>query len=336
MTPASKEIGRCPERCEMDTQPYIRTIEWEMLDKRKFIPMSIASSFSIRCLLYPFTVIKTRLQIQHHHSVYSGTFDAFRKTFVHEGVSGLYRGFWVSAFQLVSGVAYITTYETVRHALQKCGVQDSRMRALAGGGAASLVGQTIIVPFDVISQHLMVLGQVEARPGKKTRKLNPLRIQYENISKRRIALEIIKEVYKQDGLRGFYRGYFASICAYVPNSALWWSFYHFYQEQLVKVLPPSLCPLLLMQCLSATLGGVTTTALTNPLDCVRARYQIQRAGTLPETVGALWMEERWRIFTKGLSARLLSSVTFSFMVVLGYESVKRWSVHDEFKPFVRW
>ena len=44
-----------------------------------------------------------------------------------------------------------------------------------------------------------------------------------------IALEIIKQVYKQDGLRGFYRGYFASICTYVPNSALWWSFYHFYQ-----------------------------------------------------------------------------------------------------------
>ena len=62
------------------------------------------------------------------------------------------------------------------------------MRALAGGGCASLVGQTIIVPFDVISQHLMVLGQVEARPGKKTRKLNPLRIQYENISKRRVRV----------------------------------------------------------------------------------------------------------------------------------------------------
>lgn len=26
------------------------------------------------------------------------------------------------------------------------------------GGAASLVGQTIIVPFDVISQHLMMMG----------------------------------------------------------------------------------------------------------------------------------------------------------------------------------
>jgi len=320
----------------MESQPYIRTIEWDMLDKRKFIPLSIASSFSIRCLLYPFTVIKTRLQVQHHNSVYNGTLDAFRKTFQQEGMGGLYRGFWVSAFQLVSGVAYITTYETVRHVLHTCGVQDSRLRALAGGGAASLVGQTIIVPFDVISQHLMVLGQVERRPGKKTRRLNPLRIQYEHLSTRRISLEVIKQIYKQDGLRGFYRGYFASICTYVPNSALWWTFYHFYQEQLVKVLPPSLCPLMLMQCMSATMGGVTTTVLTNPLDCVRARFQIQRTGTLPQTVMSLWTEERWAIFTKGLSARLVASITFSSMVVLGYESVKRLSIREELKPLIRW
>ena len=31
---------------------------------------------------------------------------------------------------------------------------------LVGGSCASLVGQTIIVPFDVISQHLMLLGQM--------------------------------------------------------------------------------------------------------------------------------------------------------------------------------
>lgn len=35
---------------------------------------------------------------------------------------------------------------------------DSRVRALVAGGAASMVGQTIIVPFDVLSQHLMMIG----------------------------------------------------------------------------------------------------------------------------------------------------------------------------------
>lgn len=93
------------------------------------------------------------------------------------GVGGLYKGFWMSAFQLVSGIFYITTYENVRHFLQQRGVKDSRVRALAGGACASLVGQTIIVPFDVISQHMMVLGQAEGF-GKSRIVVNPLKIDY--------------------------------------------------------------------------------------------------------------------------------------------------------------
>lgn len=52
------------------------------------------------------------------------------------------------------------------------------MRALVGGGCASLVGQTIIVPFDIISQHIMVLGQLEGRGNSKV--VNPLNIDYIN------------------------------------------------------------------------------------------------------------------------------------------------------------
>lgn len=46
------------------------------------------------------------------------------------------------------------------------------------------------------------------------------------------TLQICKEIMRQDGFAGFYRGYTASLCAYVPNSALWWAFYHFYQGKL--------------------------------------------------------------------------------------------------------
>lgn len=117
--------------------------------------------------------------------------DAYCKILKTEGFSGLYRGFWVSSVQIVSGnlfsslnqkwntanilkflksncfckisnkiwtgVFYISTYEGVRHLLAQRDV-DSRMRALIAGGTASIVGQTIIVPFDVLSQHLMMIG----------------------------------------------------------------------------------------------------------------------------------------------------------------------------------
>ncbi|XP_076029036.1 solute carrier family 25 member 44-like [Oratosquilla oratoria] len=313
---------------------YIRTIEWDMMNKYKFFPLSMLSSFSVRCCLYPFTVIKTRIQIQKHSEAYRGTFDAFRKIFKYEGFGGLYKGFWVSAFQIVSGISYITTYETVRHFLQQNNVQDSTVRAMIGGGCASLVGQTIVVPFDVISQHMMVLGQLEKR-GKRKVVVNPLNINYKHKTKFQTFLAITKEVYRMDGVIGFYRGYLASISAYVPNSALWWTFYHFYQEQLANMAPSGTSTLLL-QCIAAPLGGITTTLLTNPLDIIRARLQVQRTGSFGHTFNILWTEEKLGIFTKGLSPRLFQTVIFSFMIILGYESVKRFSVSEEYKEEVRW
>lgn len=53
---------------------FIKTIEWDMMDKSKFFPLSMLSSFSVRCALYPLTLIKTRLQIQKHNDLYTGKF----------------------------------------------------------------------------------------------------------------------------------------------------------------------------------------------------------------------------------------------------------------------
>ena len=95
-------------KCELVKKdiPYIKTIEWEMLDKRKFFPLTAMSSFTVRCFLYPLTLIRTRLQVQKGKEVYSGTFDAGRKILHSEGIRGLYRGFLISAAQIVSGLAY--------------------------------------------------------------------------------------------------------------------------------------------------------------------------------------------------------------------------------------
>ena len=60
---------------------------------------------------------------------------------------------------MVSGTCYVSTYEGVRHFLEQNNVRNSMVKAFVGGGCASAVGQTIIVPFDVISQHLMLLGK---------------------------------------------------------------------------------------------------------------------------------------------------------------------------------
>lgn len=182
------------------------------------------SQFSIRCALFPLTVIKTQLQVQFKNDAYTGMIDAFVKIYKKDGAKGLYRGFLVSSFQIVSGVFYISTYESVRSILTERGY-NSTVKALISGGAASLATQTIIVPFDVISQHIMIMGM-----DVKGKRLNPLKIDVSNQqNKSRLAVLVAKEIMKKDGFLGFYRGYLASLLVYVPNSALWWGFYSLYQ-----------------------------------------------------------------------------------------------------------
>lgn len=57
---------------------------------------------------------------------------------------------------------------------------------------------------------------------------------------------------------------------------------------------------------------------------------------MAKTFHVLWTEEKLRIFTKGLSARLVQSATFSFSIILGYETIKRLSVTDEYKHHIKW
>jgi solute carrier family 25 protein 44 len=60
--------------------------------------------------------------------------------------------------------------------------------------------------------------------------LNPLGISLDPARSRlQMTTDITRQIYLRDGVRGFYRGYIASLCTYVPNSALWWAFYDLYQ-----------------------------------------------------------------------------------------------------------
>jgi len=88
--------------------------------------------------------------------------------------------------------------------------------------------------------------------------------------------------------------------------------------------------------MAGTLGGFTTTIITNPLDIVRARLQVQRLDSMLSAFRILWIEEGLHMFIKGLSARLVQSACFSFSIILGYETIKRVSITEEYKSYIRW
>lgn len=60
-----------------------------------------------------------------------------------------------------------------------------------------------------------------------------------------------------------------------------------------------------------------TIALTNPLDVLRANIQVRRIKSIVVAAQLLWSEERYRIFFKGLSARLVHSGLSSTFIAAG-------------------
>ncbi|XP_049551200.1 solute carrier family 25 member 44 isoform X2 [Orcinus orca] len=207
----------------MEDKRNIQIIEWEHLDKKKFYVFGVAMTMMIRVSVYPFTLIRTRLQVQKGKSLYHGTFDAFIKILRADGVTGLYRGFLVNTFTLISGQCYVTTYELTRKFVADYS-QSNTVKSLVAGGSASLVAQSITVPIDVVSQHLMMQRKGE-KMGRFQVRGNP---KGQGVVAFGQTKDIIRQILRADGLRGFYRGYVASLLTYIPNSAVWWPFYHFY------------------------------------------------------------------------------------------------------------
>jgi solute carrier family 25 protein 44 len=90
---------------------HISDIEWSMIDKKRYFPLTIINMFAVRSLLYPLTLVRTRLQVQTRGSLYTGTINALQSVVKYEGFLSLYKGYWVNSFQLVPHVLYITSYE---------------------------------------------------------------------------------------------------------------------------------------------------------------------------------------------------------------------------------
>ncbi|PAV86377.1 hypothetical protein WR25_22350 [Diploscapter pachys] len=328
-------------------------IEWEHLDLYRFYPMALASSWTIRCLLYPMSVVKSRLQLQRQNNMYTGMRHAFVKIITTEGAGALYRGFWMTLPQLSASFLYSSTYERVRDLLQAhLGIKNPSIVSAMAGGIASPVAQLVFVPTDIVAQHMMVYNNPEAFGGSRKNVAVTETLKNDGLSgKRTLGLRVIRAVYKVDGFMGFYRGFFSAIMLYIPSTMVFWSTYYkalavfrivrtkvTEWEKGAKPRSPAEVDdrnLFIDQAISGSIGGVASAIVTNPLEMLRIRLQVHRT-TYIETISRLWKYEKKHIFTKGLAPRILNNSLYSCLVMLAYESVKRFSVLPEYRDSIVW
>lgn len=231
----------------------VKQIDWDHMHKWKYFAYNSAFMFTLDSALYPASVVRTRLQIQRCDTLYKSTWDAFAKIAKHEGFRGLYRGFLVAQFGILTGASYFFTYEVTRKKLSHL---DEAARGFIAGFSAAIVDQCFSNPLQVVTQKRMLEGQTTSKPTRL-----------------RGAARIVFDVYAKHGPKGLYRGFGASLLAMGLDSALWWSFYGVFLERIGNYVPDG-TPHLVVQGTAGALSGFASTVIGNPLDVIKTRLQV--------------------------------------------------------------
>ncbi|XP_024371426.1 uncharacterized protein [Physcomitrium patens] len=308
-------------------------VDWNMLDKSKFLVLGAALFSGVSATQYPAVVLKTRQQVMAVNQSCTSLGLSLLKT---HGLPGLYKGFTTSLIGTIPARSiYMTTLEFTKchvTTLAKIfgGMSDPAAAAVANAAAgltASFAAQFVWTPIDVVTQRLMVQG---GRGGLST--------DY------RGGIDAFRTILKQEGVQGLYRGFSLSVATCAPSNALWWASYCVTQRSLWMSIcnqrnqeegyEPSSLTIIGVQGLSASLASGVSAVLTTPLDTIKTRLQVLKGecGRRPSvrwTLKTLIAEGGWKAFYRGIGPRWCSMSISATTMIVTYEFLKRMSAKAE-------
>ncbi|KAI5073261.1 hypothetical protein GOP47_0011274 [Adiantum capillus-veneris] len=306
-------------------------IGWDRLNKTKFYVIGAGLFSGVSTLLYPISVVKTRMQVATKGQMNISGPAVFKGILRQDGIPGLYRGFGtVIVGTIPSRMVLLTSLETTKLAAlnmtEKLKISEATRAALANGIAglvSSLLSQAIFVPIDVVSQRLMIQGTPEA-------------------TKYSGGFDVVRKILKTDGIRGLYRGFGMSVITYSPSSAVWWASYGASQRLIWNGLgqwtnvgeqeKPKQWQVVSVQAAGGIVSGSVVSIATTPLDTIKTRLQVidtVEKPTIYSTAKTLLKEDGPKGFYRGLGPRFLSISAWGTCMIVSYEFLKRLSVNPE-------
>ncbi|CEM11130.1 unnamed protein product [Vitrella brassicaformis CCMP3155] len=260
---------------------------WDTVDIGRFSLIKGVISLAEQCFWYPLSLLKTQQQVMQtraamDRAVSGGATAAplHESTLMHivsllkrSGVRGLYRGFLWGACPSVPGdILYYTVYNVAKSSLLKRRDKSTAATQTDGdmwvrsfvipgvaGVAADAVCLTFWLPFDIVAQHMMI--QELPATHKTHQPIGP--------SSQSNSWQVIKHIYSQQGLRGFFRGWGVAAAVYTPFSAVWWSCY----ETSKDVLSHLTWPAAAVHLASGLVAGAMAAFVTQPVDVLKTRVQ---------------------------------------------------------------
>lgn len=151
-------------------------------------------------------------------------------------------------------------------------------------------------------------------------------------------MTIARDVFKRDGLKGFYRGTGASLATALPSGMVWWVTYEAAKAHFAswnggssneEASSGSGGPVSAANAAAAFLAGTAAAVSTNPLDLCKTRIQTQRftygARGIAGVMALAIRHEGVAVLWKGLQGRIVQFAPSSVVQGLAYEVVIHFS-----------
>lgn len=313
---------------DIDSTPASSTELSSFRDAMNRLAASSVASLVAETLTLPTDVIKTRLQVQNLvHSqaesaassssskVYSGMFDAALSISRHEGVAGLFRGLQPALIRQVSytGLAFVV-FEPVRDTITVLTAGDANatptfVTRVLSGGIAGGFGISIMNPTEVL----------------KTKMQTNQAALYESPS----MLQIMRNVYRTDGVVGFWAGVWPNICrAFLVNAAeigMYDNAKNLITNEYQLCAPSSIYG----HVFASLVAGTCSALVSTPVDVVKTRFMNQ-AGShnkqyqmgMVQTLLSIPKQEGFFALYKGFTPIICRKVVWCTAFFVTYERVR--------------
>lgn len=276
----------------------------------KLINGGIAGLIGVTCV-FPIDLAKTRLQNQQNgQRMYTSMSDCLIKTIRSEGYFGMYRGAAVNLTLVTPEKAIkLAANDFFRQTLSKDGKLTLIKEMLAGCGAGTC--QVIVTtPMEMLKIQLQDAGRLAAQKKLMGSQAGPNGAAVEPSAARPTAMAISRQLLREKGIAGLYKGLGATLLRDVPFSIIYFPLFA-NLNKLGQKTPDEKSPFF-VSFLAGCAAGSAAAVAVNPCDVIKTRLQSLQRGVNEDTYSGIidctrkiWRSEGPAAFLKGAYCRAL-------------------------------
>ncbi|KAL1123974.1 hypothetical protein AAG570_001744 [Ranatra chinensis] len=284
-----------------------------MSEKSSPVKYFLSGGFGGICTVvagHPLDTIKVRLQTMAKPApgqlpLYSGTWDCAKKTVQKEGFRGLYKGMGAP----LAGVAPIFAisffgFGVGKRLLQEGDEELTPTKLFAAGAFSGIFTTVIMAPGERI-KCLLQIQHGDAKP------------KYSGPG------DVVKQLYREGGIRSIYKGTVATLLRDVPASGMYFMTYEWLQKALKPIGENTTEMNLLKTIFAGGMAGIFNWSVGMPADVIKSRLQTSPEGTyrgVGHVFSVLMKEEGPLALYKGVTPVMLRAFPANAACFLGFEA----------------